>query len=184
MPKQQRDYNQQPGLVRPGMGPGAMPPGQAGFQQPQMTMPGGNYAPNPYPQSQMGAAFGGPGYAQGAFPNQGNGGWVNPGHNDPNSIRDVMSDQDAEEVVGKYDAMINQLNGIDESLAEVKVGGVTVTNGVDSAYHDILRIIKIMEFPEEWIPKTRAKYVEAVRKGAEKIIPSLKNYAAQIIKLR
>ena len=183
MPKQQRDYNQQPGLVRPGMGPGSMPPGQPGFQQPQMTMQGGNYAPNPYPANQMGAAFGGPGYVQGAFPNQGNG-WVNPGHNDPNSIRDVMSEQDAEEVVGKYDAMINKLNGIDETLTEVKVGGVSVTNSVETAYHDILRIIKLMEFPEEWIPRSRAKYVDAVRNGAAAIIPKLKNYAAQIIKLR
>ncbi len=180
--RQQRDYNQQPGLVRPGMAPGSMPPPQPGFQAPQMTMPGGNYAPQPYPQNQMGAMFGGPGYVQGNFPNQS--GWVNPGHADPTSVRDVMSEAEADEVVGKYDELINKMNGIDSSLAEVKVGGQTVTTGVESVYHELLRVIKLLEFPEEWIPGTYAKHIDAVRKGGAGIVAKLKNYATQIYRLR
>ena len=185
--RSQRDYNQPPqqlGLVVPGMAPGSMPPQQPGFAQPQMAMPGGNYAPNPYPYNQMGAAFGGPGYVQGNFPQQSNGGWASPGHVDPNSISDVMNQADADAAVDKYDALINQLNGIDPELSEVKAGGAVVTRSVDATYHEMLRVIKLLEFPEEWIPPTRAKYVESVRAGGKPIVEKLKNYANQIAKLR
>lgn len=189
--RSQRDYNQpqqQPGLVIPGMNPGSMPPAQPGFPPQQMTMPGGNYAPNPYPYNQMGAEFGGPGYVQGNFPQQqqrpNQGGWAAPGYRDPNSITDVMDAAQADAVVDKYDALINQLNGIDPELSEVRSGGTVVTKGVDATYHEILRVIKLLEFPEEWIPPTRAKYIESVRAGGKPIMDKLKNYAAQIAKLR
>lgn len=174
----QNDYNQQqPGLVAPG----SMPQGVNGFQQPVMAIPGGNYAPNPYPYQNMGATFGGPGYAQGNFPQNG---WNNPGHNDPNSIRDVMSESEAEAAVARYDTMINQLNGIDPELAEVKANGVTVNNSVDATYHELLRVIKLLEFPEEWIPPHRAKYIELVREGPKSWLPKLKHYTKEIAKLR
>ena len=189
--RSQRDYNQpqqQPGLVIPGMGPGSMPPAQPGFPPQQMTMPGGNYAPNPYPYNQMGAEFGGPGYVQGNFPQQqqqpNQGGWVSPGYRDPNSISDVMDSAQADAVVDKYDALINQLNGIDPELSEVRAGGAVVTKSVDATYHELLRVIKLLEFPEEWIPPIRAKYVESVRAGGKPIVDKLKNYATQIAKLR
>lgn len=187
--RSQRDYNQQqqPGLVVPGMRPGSMPPPQPGFAQPQMTMPGGNYAPNPYPYNQMSAEFGGPGYVQGNFPQQQQqqqGGWVSPGYRDPNSISDVMNQADADAAVDKYDALINQLNGIDPELSEVRAGGVVATKSVDATYHEMLRVIQLLEFPEEWIPPTRAKYIESVRAGGKPIVDKLKNYAAQIAKLR
>ena len=190
--RSQRDYNQpmqQPGLVMPGMAPGSMPPPQPGFAQPQMTMPGGNYAPNPYPYNQMGAAFGGVGYAQGNFPQQppmqqGGNGWASPGHNDPNSISDVMNGDQADAAVERYDQLINRMNGIDPELAEVRAGGAVVTKSVDATYHEMLRVIKLLEFPEEWIPPTRAKYIEPVRAGGKPIVEKLKNYAAQIAKLR
>ncbi len=190
--RSQRDYNQppqQPGLVVPGMAPGSMPPPQAGFPQPQMTMPGGNYAPNPYPYQQMGQAFGGVGYAQGNFPQQRQpmgapGGWASPGHNDPNSISDVMNADQADAAVEHYDQLINQMNGIDPELAEVRAGGAIVTKSVDATYHEMLRVIKLLEFPEEWIPPARAKYIESVRAGGKPIVDKLKNYAVQIAKLR
>jgi hypothetical protein len=184
--RSQRDYNnpQQPGLVVPGMGPGTMPPAQPGFPPQQMTMPGGNYAPEPYPYGQMGAAFGGPGYVQGNFPQQSQGGWTSPGHNDPGSISDVMNPADADAAVDKYDSLISQLNGIDPELAEVKAGGVVATKSVDATYHELLRVIKLLEFPEEWIPPARSKYVESVRAGGKPIVDKLKNYSAQIAKLR
>ena len=78
----------------------------------------------------------------------------------------------------------NQLNGIDPELSEVKAGGVVATKSVDATYHEMLRVIKLLEFPEEWIPPTRAKYVESVRAGGKPIVEKLKNYAAQIAKLR
>jgi len=184
--RSQRDYNQphQPGLVMPGMAPGSMPPPQPGFAQPQMVMPGGNYAPNPYPYQQMGATFGGPGYIQGNFPQQAAGGWSSPGHNDPNSISDVMNADQADAAVEHYDQLINQMNGIDPELAEVRAGGAIVTKSVDATYHEILRVIKLLEFPEEWIPPTRGKYIESVRAGGKPIVDKLKNYAVQIAKLR
>ena len=189
--RSQRDYNQQvqPGLVMPGMGPGSMPPAQPGFAPPQMAMQGGNYAPNPYPYNQMSAEFGGPGYIQGNFPPQQQmqnigGGWASPGHRDPNNISDVMSQADADAAVDKYDNLINKLNGIDPELAEVKSDGIVVTKSVDATYHELLRVIQLLEYPEEWIPPTRARYVEAVRVGGKPIIDKLKNYSAQIAKLR
>ena len=60
----------------------------------------------------------------------------------------------------------------------------TGTKSVDATYHEMLRVIKLLEFPEEWIPPTRAKYVESVRAGGKPIVDKLKNYAAQIAKLR
>lgn len=189
--RSQRDYNQQPqpGLVMPGMGPGTMPPAQPGFAPQQMTMPGGNYAPNPYPYNQMGAEFGGVGYVQGNFPPQQHmqnigSGWASPGHQDPNSISDVMNQDDADAAVDNYDALINKLNGIDPELSEVRAGGVVATKSVDATYHELLRVIKLLEFPEEWIPPTRAKYVESVRAGGKPIVDKLKNYSVQIAKLR
>jgi len=189
--RSQRDYKQpmqQPGLVMPGMAPGSMPPAQPGFPQPQMTMPGGNYAPNPYPYQQMGQAFGGVGYAQGNFPqyqqSAGAGGWSSPGHSDPNSISDVMNADQADAAVEHYDQLINQMNGIDPELAEVRAGGSVVTKSVDATYHELLRVMKLLEFPEEWIPPTRAKYVEVVRAGGKPIVDKLKNYTDQIAKLR
>jgi len=185
--RSQRDYNQQPqpGLVIPGMGPGTMPPAQPGFAPQQMTMPGGNYAPNPYPYNQMSAEFGGPGYVQGNFPQQNiGGGWASPGHRDPNSISDVMNSADADAAVDKYDALISQLNGIDPELSEVRAGGVVATKSVDATYHEILRVIKLLEFPEEWIPPIRSKYIESVRAGGKPTVEKLKNYAVQIAKLR
>ena len=136
----------------------------------------------------MGAEFGGPGYVQGNFPQQqqqpNQSGWVSPGYRDPNSISDVMDSAQADAAVDKYDALINQLNGIDPELSEVRAGGAIVTKSVDATYHEMLRVIKLLEFPEEWIPPTRAKYVESVRAGGKPIVDKLKNYAAQIAKLR
>lgn len=190
--RSQRDYNQshkQTGLVMPGMGPGSMPPAQPGFPPQQMTMPGGNYAPSPYPYNQMSAEFGGPGYVQGNFPQQQQqskqGGWVSPGYREPNSISDVMDASQADAAVDKYDALINKLNGIDPELTEVRAGGAVATKSVDATYHELLRVIKLIEFPEEWIPPTFAtKVVDAVRDGGAPLVTRLKNYVTQIAKLR
>ena len=76
------------------------------------------------------------------------------------------------------------VSGWAHELSAVRAGGAVVTKSVDATYHEMLRVIKLLEFPEEWIPPTRAKYVESVRAGGKPIVDKLKNYAAQIAKLR
>jgi hypothetical protein len=95
-----------------------------------------------------------------------------------------MDAAQADAAVDKYDALINKLNGIDPELSEVRAGGAVVTKSVDATYHELLRVIKLLEFPEEWIPPIRAKYIESVRAGGKPIVDKLKNYATQIAKLR
>lgn len=191
----QTDYNQQPNFARPGQ---RMQPQQQSFVQPgqrlppnriphqQMTMPGGNYAPQGYPQQQMGGGMFPPSYGQqmGGFQNQQVGGWQSPTYNDPENIRDVMSEKEAEAASDKMSAMIEQLNGIDPELAEVKVGAVDGAGTVEVVHQNIQRVVDALLDPSVWVPKSRSNYIAQITPYAKKLAEKLSNFGEQIIKLK
>ena len=181
----QNDFNQPAAFVRPGQ-PRMQP---NGFAQPGQRLPPNRVqqpAPTNYVQQDVNQL------AQSMFPKSyatagqqaPNGGWIAPNYKDPGSIRDVLDEEKAQNASDKMTAMIEEMNGIDPELAEVKVGAAEGAGTVDVVCRNLNIVIDSLVNPDTWVPKSRSQYIPQIKAYGKKLAAKLQSFNDEIIKLR
>ena len=191
----QKDYNDN-FFQQPQQQQMQMPPQQQYMAQP--TMPGGNYAPQGYqPQPGMfqnNVAAGmapydprnlAPQYQQmqpppnlqGQAPDFSK--LANEYRATQKDIRNLISDDEAMDKLEQMKQVVDAVNGESETINK----GIQIGN-IAHAQMIIDQTIKLMRKPSEWLPPSRAQYVEKLISGGTAIVAALMKYNDTIEKLK